>query len=705
MDRKHATGTSRTQILGSRTRSALACVLAACALALPCAASAQAGLTVTPTFQTDEFIPSNGTIEFRVDGAPETGMPELAVFVGNVDVSALVTRDGNTFSYTPALIRLPSGEQEVTVYNAGDGNWTEVGRIPIRVLTRLGFEQVRYDPRLAIENTGQIAESHSLDQLAPERETYQDFTFRIGFESDLVRPGLTVRSQVNTVGASNRQQALRFGLEQDDAPKYDLADYLVRAGAGRTTLSVGHVAAGSNRHLINSFSSRGLTLESGVGPLSAKVGAMNGSSIVGWSNPVGLGESGHRILSGEIGIDPLENRSGTLRLDATVVDGSVLPLTGFNQDAIVNAETSRGFGFQLTAADPSGRVRFNGGYARSEYDDTEDQTLTRGETLVIIRDETRNARYLDLSVDVLRGLKLGETTFASLSTAVRHERIDPLYRSVASYTQSDLQENGFDVTASVGPVNARFGLSRRRDNLEEIPSILTTRTRTQQASLAMPFGVLVGQSANTWLPQLSYNLNRVHQFGDGIPENSGFSASHVPDQLSTVHGVTAQWFRSTWQLMYRLDRSTQDNRQEGREGADFERTSHSVTLGLNPWQVVGFSIDGSTEENVSAGRDETSTTRRFGLTANVRPFSRTGVTLFGSQSWSEDPFDAGEERVVRQIRVELSQTVTLLTRQSGATTGQLFLRFAHQQGDLFGLATGETPSAWTLNTGFNLSLF
>lgn len=696
------------RVVESRSHPAVALLLVVGATLLaPASAKGQNGLSLVPAMPADDFISSNAPIEFRVTGAASADMPALAVFIDDTDVSALIERDGDTFRYTPSVLRLPAGEQQVIVYQVGEsGAWNEVGRIPIRVLTRRGFERISYDPRLALENTGQVAEDHSLDQLAPDRDKYQDFTFRMGFETRHVRPGLTVRTQANTVGASNRQQALRFGLEQDDAPKYDLADYLVRAEAGRTTFSVGHVTTGTNRFLVNGFASRGLTLETGAGPLSAKLGAVNGTSIVGWSNPIGLGEDGHRILSAEVGVDALASRSGTFRVDATLVDGSVLPFTGFNQQAITDAETSRGIGLQVSAADGSGRIRFNGGYARSEFDDVENQLLSRGNTLVITRDETRNARYLDFAVDVLRGMQIGGNTFASLSTAVRHERVDPLYRSVAAFTQSDLQENAFDVNASVGPVSAQFGISRRSDNLDDIPSILTTRTHSERASLALPLGFVIGEQTNAWLPQVSYNLNRVHQFGDHLPENGGFSDSHVPDQFSTVHGISAQWFQSVWQLMYRFDRSTQDNRQDGRETADFERTMHSVTLGLNPRPAIGISIDGSTEEGISAGADEKNTTRRLAVSTNLRFWQRTGITLFGSQTWMNDPIDNGPDRVVRQVRLELSQGLTLFTRASGSTTGQFFIRFARQSGDIFGLApVGTSPSAWTLNTGFNLSLF
>lgn len=691
----------------SPTMAAVFGIVTSALLATVTAAAAQETATVVPAFAADEWLSSDGALEFRVSGDAASNGSRVAVFVGSMDVTALTRRDGETFRYDPRVVPLPAGEHDVTVYGVDAvGAWSEIGRIPIRVLTPRGFERIAYDPGLSIENAGQLAEGHSLDQLAPERDTYQDFTFRTGFLSEHVRPGLTFRTQINAVGASNRQQALRFGSEQDDAPKFDLADYVIRAESQRGALSVGHVSVGTDRHLINGFASRGIAFEAHGGPLSAKLAALNGSSIVGWHNPLGLGQSGHRILAGEIGIDALANRAGTLQLNATFVDGSVLPVTGFNEGAIVDAETSRGVGLQLSASDPGGRLQLNGGFARSQYDDAEDVTITRGSSLVIIHQDTRDARYLDASLDVLRGLRLGETTVATLTTAFRHERVEPLFRSVAAFTQSDIQENAFDVTAAVGPVSARYGHGLRSDNLDAIPSILTTRTSTDEVSLALPLGVVVGMASSTLLPQLSYSLNRVHQAGEGVPENGGFSASHVPDQLSTVHGLTAEWYRSIWRLMYRLDSSTQDNRQEGREDADFRRRVHTVTLGVNPRPALGLSVDGSIERDTNSGSAETSEARQLAVSANIQVAGRTALAVSGSQAWTKDPFDEGADRVVRQFRVELSQGLELFARESGATTGQFFVRFAHQRGDLFGLSDGgPRPAAWTVNTGFNLSLF
>ncbi|GAX40583.1 hypothetical protein NIES4075_15490 [Tolypothrix sp. NIES-4075] len=44
---------------------------------------------------------------------------------------------------------------------------------------------------------------------------------------------------------------------------------------------------------------------------------------------------------------------------------SRLPDANFNDLEIVDAQTSDGFGLTLTAEDESGRLRFNGGFARS----------------------------------------------------------------------------------------------------------------------------------------------------------------------------------------------------------------------------------------------------------------------------------------------------------------------------------------------------
>src|SRR5690606_17423531 len=197
----------------------------------------------------------------------------------------------------------------------------------------------------------------------------------------------------------------------------------------------------------------------------------------------------------------------------------------------------------------------------------------------------RDARYADLYLDLVQNRMVGKHA-ASLSLALRHERVDPQYRTVAAAVQSDIDQNVVEMTGFLGPLQVQLGHSRSEDNLDDIPSVLTTRTRRSNAGVGLALGGLFENAggAATGLPVRGYNFDRVHQFGTGVPVNSGFSESHVPDHIGERHGVNLNWQGNAWTFGYRVEFSEQDNRQPGRESADFEHRVHGANLSLSLYE-------------------------------------------------------------------------------------------------------------------------
>ena len=84
-----------------------------------------------------------------------------------------------------------------------------------------------------------------------------------------------------------------------------------------------------------------------------------------------------------------------------------------------------------------------------------------------------------------------------------------------------------------------------------------------------------------WWPAASLSWQRVHQRAVNAPDPnaSGIAATHRPDQRNRNLQANLQWtLPQGWALAYALARSHQDNRQPGRERADFRSLSHQVSL-------------------------------------------------------------------------------------------------------------------------------
>lgn len=643
---------------------------------------------------------------------PEPAEGRIGIFLGQTDLTALFTSAGLDYLYTPKLIPLSSGQQDLTVYLVGEDNqWQEIARFSVQVRLPGGFEQVDFGPNLSINNKGQVVEGQF--PKPPEelpRRVYQDFTGQFNGQLNLQRPGWTTQAQFNVVGVTYQNEALRFGELQEEAPKVDLSRYLVQVENDQVSVHVGHVAHGRHKMLVNSFGSRGTMAEVNVGErFDFSLAAMNGSRVVGWSNPLGLNDPNHRIYSGTVGLEMLEGHPGGFRIEASYLSGSVLPFSGFNQGAVVDAEKSQGAGTRVLASSRNQRFRFEGGFAGSRFTNPKDPDLSNGADLIPVETTTRFAHYADVSIGVLQNVQVTPSFPFNLSLNLRRERVDPLYRTVAAFVRSDALQHSLDVQGSLGAVYAQFSHSRSEDNLDKIPSILKTKTNQNNVSVGVPLASFAGASAGkgvVLLPSLSYNFNRTHQFGADVPVGGGFNPSHIPDQFSTQHNVSADWTGNRWRLGYRYGHAFQDNRQEGREDADFLNVTNNLSVGLTPWRVLDLSVDLNFDMAESKADERIDRTRRLGFRVSLRPIQVLSFSGSISPTRTQDDGQLSL-RTSNNINLEGSWTFGIGPGTDKIARGQLFVRYTRQANrnrDITFDFDSENRS-WRVNTGVSLTLF
>ena len=272
--------------------------------------------------------------------------------------------------------------------------------------------------------------------------------------------------------------------------------------------------------------------------------------------------------------------------------------------------------------------------------------------------------------------------------------------------QADLQQEALGAVLALGEGSAQFLHTRGRDNLGDVASLLTTLTRQDTLDVSLPLGGLLagGGPAARFLPQLSYGLARVHQYGAGVPENSDFNASHVPDQMDVSHTAGVQW-QGAFALGYTLTASRQDNRQPGRERADFAHRTHQVALGLSR----GDHLEASVELQRESGRNEetgvTDRLRRIGFTLNRRPPRGFGVTAVVGAAWTDAE---GADRDGRTLEGDLQASWRLVLRPGRkAPAATFFVRGATQRALVRdpALEVLDDRAAWQLGAGLNLSAF
>jgi hypothetical protein len=636
---------------------------------------------------------------------------DLALVVGDMDVTAVSERTGSSITYRPAALALPSGETEAVVYRRAAGRWTEIRRFPMHVVQATGLAGLAANMSATLGNKGQIAEGHSGNGPLPDRRTFQDFVLNAGVHSSRERQGVTVTTQSNYIGVTRREEALRFGSRGRDAPMFDLSDYVVGLRSGNTSLSLGQVSFGSSRQLINGFGARGTTLTWSRGSTTMSVGALNGSAQVGWSDPIGLERASNRLFGAQLGREIVASHPGVFRVDVTLLDGSKLPQTSFTQSAIVDAEQSAGGTVQVSAAVPSQRVRFVSGYSRSRFENPRRDNDLLG-NLAVPRPTpvTRGALFAEGTASLLQNAHpLGAGVPTNFTLGARLERVDPLYRSIGASIAADRQESAADATVSLGVVSAQFSQLWNHDNLGGVASVLRTNGRGSNASIAVPLGAIGdARRHQAYFPTLTFALNQTHQFAAGLPVNGAFRETDLPNQVSTNGDAAATWQITRVRFTLHANRSAQDNRQALREQADFAAGVNALSVGTTLGTRGDAALDLGDEFQTSKERSETTRIRRVTATTNVRPFANT--SLVGAFSLLHTRSPTGTTSVNGDQRVELSQNLTL-SPNAGASRGQLFLRYARTTSLLpdFGSFLIPAPrlrqQQWTLASGLNVRFF
>ena len=697
-------------------------------------------VALTANFSGRQVEP-NSTIELGLNRNLSEADGRIAILVGDTDFTSLFVSEGSALVYRPTIFPLPIGENVLSVYLIDNsGSWKPLAEFPLSVSEKAieagtkkspedrsipsdeatyeepvpseGSFKIEFTPSVSLNIKSQNQTLSFPDDTEPERNPYTDLAGQASLNFKISKRNWVFNSQFELAGSSFRQEALRFGSLQNKAPRIDLSSYLIEFGKGRFKFNLGHVSFGSNRHLINSFSSRGFSVTVPVGKQNeVSFSAANGSSIVGYGNFLGIRRKKHSVVSGTFAREFFRERPGSLRFEFSVMRGSLLPLSNFNQGEINDAEKSLGFGFRVAGTDKKQRLRYEAGFARSKFTNPSDPFLEQDFEVTEIRPETKNARYGEVSFDFLQGLKLWGEKKLRLTGTFRHEEIQPLFRSIGAFSQADRRKFQFEVTGGIGEINFGFGNLGERDNLDDIASILKTLTRRNNTNVSIPLNsFFTGEKPIKWLPTLSYTFDLTHQYGAFLPTAGLFSSpSHVPNQKSYNQAINAQWTISDKiTIGYVHSRAFQDNRQQGRANADLATASNGVTLNYRPLQSLGLDIDFARERQKSFEQQRIDKTFRLGTRANwTTPFLKNSVFSGGFSVTLAG--DAGNLNDTRngELDAQWAYNFNFGEKKFKKMSGQFFIRFASRYGDSIDrqFFFNSINKAQTLNAGLTLNLF
>lgn len=729
-------------------------------------------ISVTAGFDAEKTFPPDALIHLDFSRLPGPKEGHIGILVGDSDVTAFFAVTGKRFVYNPASLRLPVGKSEVTVYLISTREeWKEIGRFPLNVaaqvakttesappaetspekkesdaaptadsgekpsdpapstetpaektetpptetapkVRRFGFDEITFTPSLTLTLKSQPAQFNDPGSTRPAtRATFNDGTLQSTLKIAVVRGGFKASAQADFAGSTNQEEALRFSTLGNRAPQVDLSSFLLEFEVGKAKWQVGHFSFGGFRHLVNGFSSRGITVAVPfAGRFDFSAAAMNGTSVVGFGNFFGLDNRRHQVQSMAFGVEVFEKKPGALRLEFGGMHGYVSALNGVSDASVNDVERSQGGSVKILFADPSGRVKGEAGFSRSRFDNPADPLLEQGDAIAAGQRTTRNARYVEVAIEAIRNRVIFKEKTLALTVNYKHERVDPLFRSLGASTQADKTSQEVSANATVGDLAVQFGYNQFNDNLADVPSILKSVTRAYRVNVSFPAAMFFkGNLAKSpLLPRVSYGFDRTHQFGEAIPVGGGFefAPEAIPDQFQTNQTLGLEWTIGKFSFGYNYNRALTDNEQVTRETADQLNQVHAVKFGFNSGARLQTSVELNRESAFEREFNKTSRTWRVGTSLTWQIDKRFTWTGNLTHTIAGDIENISRNRNV-EFDTQLAFTFGVEKSKFRKVQTQAFIRFADRLAITrdFAAGTRDRTRIQIINAGITITFF
>lgn len=658
----------------------------------------------------DDWISAKQTMVVKIETVDST--KQLRFLLNNNDVTSRFRQiETHQFSYQVNGFPVPSGINNLTVYQVIDGQWQEIHSQEIKVLTDLGYETAKWTVNSSVALDAQLDAEFEGDAFKPEQSRFQLGNMQLSMASEHSRKDLSIHTQANIVGASKQDNALRFLERGEQAQKIDLSDYLVTLKNGKASFSIGHTGFGSNPLLVDNVANRGIHIGYQFNSIfDIAFTQQNGSSIVGWNNFFGQHNSQHRIAASALGAEFFPNEPGKLRIELSYLDGQVQAIDDFAVGQVSDVEKNQGWGLRVISQLWEGRIRVDGVFASSRFTNPNDNALFLSDEfeLVRVKQTTDHAYQVNMDLDLLTQNQQGTRLF-TVSLNLATEKIDALYRVIAAGLSPDQKIKRLGLTGNLAAGQWQYAFTETKNNVDRIPSILTSNTQSYSLNYNIDLGNAYQSEtadANKYLPSLNLNVQKVHQIAINMPDEelSGFNdVSHLPDQMTTIFDLSANWSFNTYTIGYNLSYSNQDNRQSGRQSADFSLINHSISQSFKLFETLTLNLDLGRARNFDYENNNAFYNNNAALVINYEFTTDWRINVTTSINKEYDNFGLSTSNALT-LNVGLDHQ-WLFNPYGLDVPGQWYLRYAKQrngsQDNIFALSSYAQD--WNITSGISLT--
>jgi hypothetical protein len=282
---------------------------------------------------------------------------------------------------------------------------------------------------------------------------------------------------------------------------------------------------------------------------------------------------------------------------------------------------------------------------------------------------------------------------------------DPQFGTLGASVSPDRFQGQYGINATVAGASIQFQHSNSEDNIDRLPNLLKTKNKSDTFSLSLPLQTVV-QNNNIFIPTISYSYQHTTQNGSIVSAaNGNFNdPSKIPDQINVSQNIGLAWkFSDALSFDYKFSNTFQDNRQPGRENADFSNLGHQFSVGWQSSQQLRFSLGYNFSSNQNIERQVTrfSQSPTLGVNWDIIP----DLSLAFNYNLNRDSDSAGESSV-QANSLDLLLTWNFKTNTFGRENpGSVFLRYGYQS-NLNRVSIGNVNTDATINTvstGLSLS--
>ena len=397
---------------------------------------------------------------------PLETLKTLALELDNIDVTAMVSRNGDYAELTP-LQALPWGMHTLRLVEyAADGSINEKAYWEFQVRRNSAFREVDYAANIHLMASQRIADKN-LTPPEPNEFTGQGSAIMQGRVAD---DDWDVSGQMDLIYNSESQLPVK---------DLDLASYLVSGRQNTSQLNLGHHSLAQNSLVMEGFNRRGLSASTRLDTFnSAATGfVMRPDIVLGFRQGLGLSDSTNRVNGIVLESQPLQNPEA-LYMAATYLTGEQT-LPGATVGSIINNQQGDAMSLLADSTVVDRRLRVRGEVAASKVSiDYIDPLATD------LRDENNQAMSLLTTWTPLA--VPGQTFF--WNTGVEASQVDTFFASLANPTlPADKKLSRLFFNTDWSGISAQLSTAIETNNVNHLDDRPVIETRVNQALLNYAF--------------------------------------------------------------------------------------------------------------------------------------------------------------------------------------------------------------------------